>query len=198
MTIAALRRGMALSVLCSCAWACGRKPEAAKALDPRVPAVVQLPPPVLPSDTAKPDTMMQHRERIRLARRELVPNYAILGAAMVFGDRRMIASHYAPDAVFLTPDTTLTGSVAIANALAAQGPPRSLVEFNRTSIDVTIIDSTVADSGTYKAIAKRAGARDSTIERGSYVATWRVHAPPLHWVITRDEIRPNGKRHRKV
>ena len=143
MTFTVLRRGMALPMLCYCAAACGPKPEAAKALDPNAPAVVRLPPPVLPSDTAKPDTVPYYRERIRLARLELSPSYAVLGAAIVFGDRRMVASHYAPDAVLVTPESTYTGSAAIANALVALGPPNSLVEFIRTSLDLKIVDRVI-------------------------------------------------------
>ena len=189
----ALRPGTMISILCLCAVACGRKTEAAKASDPNAPAVVRLPPPVIFSDTAKPDTMLRYREKVGAANSTLAQEYAVLGAAIVFSDRRMIASMYAPDAELVTPDSTYRGFVAVANRLASLGRTQSLREFNRRSRGLGIIDSVVTDSGTYVAITKRPGA-DSIVERGSYRTSWRIHAPPLHWVMTRDELHPSGKR----
>ena len=189
---------MAIPILAFVLGACTERPAPARpnAADPNAPAVVQLPPVILPSDTAKPDTTERVRQRLAEATSALGQNYAVLGTAIVFGDRRMIASQYAPDAVLRMPGATHTGSVAIANTLAALGPPKSLKEFKRTSQGTRIADSTVADSGDFVAISKRAGA-DSLVERGTYVTTWRIHPPPMTWVIKTDELRPRATRRPK-
>lgn len=196
MTITAFRRGMVLPILCFSLAACDRKAEPAKAADPNAPAVVKLPLPILYPDTAKPDTMESHIERTNAAQSELLTNYAVLGTAVVLGDRRMIAMQYAPDAVLVTSESTYSGPVAIANALAALASSRSLRAFSRRSLDVRIIDSSVVDSGTYKLISKRRGA-DSILETGSYVAKWRIRPPPLVWMIKGEELRPAGQRRKK-
>jgi hypothetical protein len=192
----AIRRAMVPAMLCALVASCGRKAEPAKASDPNTPAVVKLPPLILPSDTAKPDTMQSHREKMNAALSVLVREYAVLGAATVFGDRRMIETQFAPDAVLVTSDSSYKGSVAIANALAALATSKSLREFNHSSRGFRIADSIVVDSGTYTLISKRAGA-DSLLERGVYVASWRMHAPPLTWVIRKEELRPGAKRRKK-
>jgi hypothetical protein len=185
MLTAAVRHGMALAILCCSAAACGRKAKPADAAD--APAVVKLPPLVLPSDTTKPDTMQARAEKVQAARTVLAQNYALLGAAIVFGDRRTIASMYAPEAILATPDSTYRGPVGIANALAAIGPPKSLRDFRRTSLTFRLVDSTVVDSGTYVAVSARKGA-DSVVERGSYLARWRMHPPPMNWALTNDRL----------
>src|ERR1019366_6262362 len=121
MMNSAIRRAMALPMLCALVAACGRKAESAKASDPNTPAVVKLPPPILPSDTAKPDTMENHRAKVDATMSVLAREYSVLGAATVFGDRSMIASHFAPDAVLVTSDSSYMGNFAIANSLAALG-----------------------------------------------------------------------------
>ena len=187
MLTATVRRGMALAVLCCSASACNGKAKQSNPGDPGAPAVVKLPPLVLPSDTAKPDTMQAHADKVSMARTTLAQNYALLGAAMVFGDRRTIASMYAPEATLTTPDSSYRGPAGIANALAALGPPKSLRRFERTSLASRIADSTVVDSGTYVAVSARTGA-DSVTERGSYLARWRVHPPPMYWALTSDRL----------
>lgn len=188
MLTAAARRGVALAVLCCSATACDRTPKPANATAAAdAPAVVKLPPPILPSDTAKPDTMPAHVEKLNRVRSSTTEGYAVLGAAIVFGDRRMIASLYSPEATLTTPDSTYRGLVAIANALAALGPPKSLRSFDRRSLVTTIVDSMVVDSGAYVAVSGRKGA-DSTIERGSFLTRWRMHPPPMHWVMTSDRL----------
>ena len=186
MLTAAARRGVALAVLCCTATACPQEPKPVNTTA-AAPAVVTLPPPILPSDTAKPDTMPAHVEKMNRARSATTEGYAVLGAAIVFGDRRMIASFYSPEATLTTPDSTYRGLVAIANALAVLGPPKSLRSFDRRSLVTTIVDSTVVDSGTYVAVAGRKGA-DSTIERGAFLTRWRMHPPPMHWVMTSDRL----------
>jgi hypothetical protein len=192
----AIRRVMVLPMLCALVASCGKKTEPEKASDPNMPAVVKLPLPIQPSDTAKPDTMESHRAKVGAALSVLAREYAVLGTATVIGDRRMIASHYAPDAVLVTSDSSYKGSVAIANALATLGTSKSLKEFNHSSRDLQIADSTVIDSGTYTLISKRPGA-DSLLERGVYLASWRMHAPPLTWVIRKEELRPSAKRRKQ-
>lgn len=192
----AIRRAVALPVLCVLFAACGRKTEPVKASDPNTPAVVKLPPLILPSDTATPDTMDSHREKMNAVRSVLVRGYAVLGAATVFGDRRMLATQFAPDAVLVTSDSSYKGSIAIADALAALGTSKSLREFNHSSRGFRIADSIVVDSGTYTLISKRTGA-DSLVERGVYVTSWRMHAPPLSWMIKKEELRPAVRRRKQ-
>lgn len=159
---------------------------AQRAANPNIPAVIQVPPPVLPSDThhvvpapapSTPKEMLQ----------VLGSNYAILGLAIVSGDRRMIGATYAPDAELTTPDTTLHGAVAIAQSMGQMGPRNSLREFRRTPRATNVQDSTVTDSGAYVILSKRAGA-DSLVERGTYATVWRARAGGKNWVILTDHI----------
>jgi hypothetical protein len=196
MSNTAIRRALALPMLCVLVAACGRKAQPAKASDPNAPAVVKLPLPVLASDTAKPDTMQSHLEKTNAALAELLTNYSVLGTAVVLGDRRMIGMQYAPDAVLVTPDSTYRGLVAVANALAELSSSRSLRAFRRRSLALKIVDSTVIDSGSYTLISKRPGA-DSLLERGVYIANWRMHPPPLVWVIKKEEMRPSAPKRKK-
>ena len=188
----AVWRGVALPVLCLGLAACGNTPAPAKKSDADAPAVVLLPPPILPSDTAKPDTMGEHVQKLASVRAHLVGDYATLGAAIAFGDRRIIATFYAPDAILITPDSTRIGIPDITATLAALGRSRSVQRFDRTPVELRIVDSTVVDSGRYVSVSKRAGA-DSVFERGAYVSTWRMHQAPLNWVMKRDELRPGAK-----
>jgi hypothetical protein len=77
--------------------------------------------------------------------------------------------------------------VAIANGLANLGPAKSLRDFRRRSLVTRIVDSTVIDSGTYVILTKRPGA-DSLFERGRYATVWRIHAPPMNWLIMHDHL----------
>lgn len=183
----AIHRGMALSILCIFVSACSgsRADSRAPAKDPGAPAVVQVPAVVLPSDTIKKDSTPDARSALEAAKRSIAGDFAVLGAAIAFGDRRMIATTYAPDAEVITPEKTYTGSMAIASGLGRLGPSNSLAEFRRRSLAMRIVDSTVVDSGVYIVLTKRVGA-DSVFERGRYATTWRIHAPPLNWLITRD------------
>ena len=192
-----VRRWMALAVLCSVVAACDQKSGPKHTAQADAPAVVKLPPPLLPSDTARPDTIEAHNQKMREAGATLERNYAVLGAAMVFGDRRMVASMYAPSATLETPDSTYRGSTAIAYALTALGPPKSLRAFNRRSLALRVVDSTVIDSGMYAAVSVRQGA-DSTVERGSYMAQWRIHPAPMEWMLSSDRLfraakKPKGR-----
>lgn len=184
---------MALAISCACVSACGGGAKPADTARADAPAVVKLPPPVLASDTLKPDTMESHVQRMSMVRGTLAGNYAVLGAAITFGDRRMIASFYTPDAMLSTPDSTYRGVAPIANALAALGPPKSMRAFNRMSVVLRVVDSTVIDSGTYSIVSARQGI-DSIVEHGTYMSRWRINPAPMSWTLTSDRLlRERGK-----
>jgi hypothetical protein len=181
----ALWRGMALAVLCLASAACNKPDARANAADPNTPAVVKAPPVVLASDTAKkPDTT---EISMLLAKTTTARNYAILGLAIARGDQAMVGAEYGPDAKLITPSGTFTGKNAIVHLYSGFV---GLKSFQRISRVTTIKDSTVADSGSYAMVIRRAGAADSTVERGSYSSLWRVHAEPLEWVMWSDRLYP--------
>lgn len=164
------------------------------AADPSRPAVVKAPPLVLPSDTMKPDTTTSHRDRMQALSRELVQPYALMAAAAVWGDRRMLGSFYAPDGVLKFDDSTFTGRDRVVEALVSRGRLAGLAEWNRQSRVLTgHPDSVYVDSGSYVMVAKRPGAKDRT-ERGLYVATWRHQGGDNPWILLRDEIKPATSR----
>lgn len=188
MSPSAIRRGMLLPLLCWVVQACSSPKSGTRAAgDPGAPAIVTRPSVVLASDTAKPSTIPRPVVALEDAKREVATNLAVLGMAITVGDRRMIGATYATDAEFVTADTTYRGAAAIANGLGALGPAKGLRDFQRRSVAMRIVDSTVVDSGTYALLTKRAGA-DSLMERGRYATTWRMHAQPLHWLIVRDHL----------
>lgn len=193
MKASALLRGMTFTMACVVGVACSNKPKAdarSAANDPYAPAIVRGAPIILPGDTLKPDTAAKHAAAADEVRRELNTDYSVLGAAIVFGDPNMIGASYAADARLVTPDSTVTGVAAIARTLSKLGPAKSLREFQRRSLATRVVDSTVTDSGTFIVFTKRAGA-DSILERGHYATMWRMHAPPFHWLITRDRLYPD-------
>jgi hypothetical protein len=197
MTSFATRRGVALPILCFLANACTPKADQRSAAkDPNTPAVVQAPSVVLASDTAKKDTTPSAVVTMDGAKRVLASNFAVLGAAIAFGDRQMIGANFAPDAEVVTPDTTYKGLVAIANGLGRLGRANSLRDFQRRSVTMKIVDSTVIDSGVYVVLTKRPGA-DSVLERGRYATTWRIHPPPGEWLITHDRLYRDPARKKK-
>ena len=187
----ALRRGMALVALILAVSACnnnnGSTPGAKD--DPNKPAVVKVPPIVLASDTAKPDTMQHHRMKMDAIRLKLAENYAIMDAAITHHDARMVASMYAPDAQLTTSDSIFEGARPIAIGLSHLSVARSVRSFGRRSLGFATADSIVTDSGSYVILSQRAGA-DSLIERGKYVTSWRMHDAPLAWTIHRDHLAP--------
>ena len=180
---------MALPILCLLALACTapKSDKGSSLRDPGAPAVVRAPPVVLPSDTMKRPSEGSSSVKLDAARQTIATNYAVLGAAIAFGDRRMIGASYAPDAEVVTPDRQFRGLNAIVNGLASLGVGKSLKEFQRRSLVTTIVDSTVIDSGTYVMLIKRVGA-DTAFERGRYATTWRVVPPPHDWVIVSDHL----------
>jgi len=185
------RLGMALCILCAAVSACGKQDARARAANPDTPAVVKVAPPILPGDTAKRrDTTVVS---VETAKATMSRNYAVLGAAISFGDQKMVAAQYAPTASLSTPDGTFNGKAAIVHELARL---RGLKDFTRMSFVTSIVDSTVSDSGKYVMVVKRAGA-DSSVERGAYAAIWRIHPEPLEWVMTQDHLYPMGKKNPK-
>lgn len=170
--------------------ACGGVAEKSKD-DPNRPAIVEAPPIVLPSDTAKVDTMPAFRERVAQLTTELAREYAILGTAMVLDDRRMIAAPYADDAILTIGDSSYTGKTAIAFALSALARRNSLKDMTRTTRAIATLDSTVVDSGSYIMSGQRTGGalEQST---GSYIAVW-LHHSDNRWVLRRDSITPATK-----
>lgn len=167
---------------------CG-KPRDAVRDDPNRPAVVQAPPVVLPSDTAKPDTMMNHRERMSQLSRELLEPYATISAGIVFRDRRLLTGVYAPLAELTLDDSLYKGTTNIADALIAMGQRSGLTDWQRHSrVLSSHVDSIYVDSGYYAMRAARPGGVKRE-ETGSYVSTWRHLGGPTPWVLLKDQIK---------
>jgi hypothetical protein len=163
------------------------------AADPSRPAVVKAPPVILPSDTAKPDTMASHMERMARLSRELAEPYALIAFGAVNGDRRLLSTIYAPDAVFVLGDSAHRGLASVVDAVIAVGRQTGLADWTRQSRVLTgHSDSTYVDSGFYVMRARRQGG-PSRESRGTYVATWRHLGGPTPWVLLRDELKPGGK-----
>ncbi|MFI5244186.1 MAG: nuclear transport factor 2 family protein [Gemmatimonadales bacterium] len=183
---------MALPViLCLAIIACSKPDARANAADPNTPAVVKAPPPVLPGDTIRkqPEPVVSTEE----ARNIVSRNYALLGAAFAFVDPKLVNAAYAPTAELTTPNGTFTGQAAILKEYQSFGMDGSVKEFTRQSAVLQIVDSTVVDSGAYTVVRKREGA-DSTVVRGAYASVWRIHPPPMEWVMTKDHLYPATKK----
>jgi hypothetical protein len=177
-----------LFVAFALAAACNGKSDAPASADR--PAVVQAPPVILPSDTAKPDTTAQHLEKMASLMRELSQPYALISAGIIFGDRRMVTSFYAPQAEVTIADSTYKGVTDVANALVAFGRRSGMTEWNRAPWRLTgKPDSIYIDSGYYVMTAQRPGGPKHQ-ERGTYVATWRHIGGPDPWVLLKDHIVP--------
>jgi hypothetical protein len=184
-------RGMALPILCLAFSACNKPDARAVAADPNSPAVVKLPPPVLPGDTVR--KVVQPVVTTETARMTLSRNYALLTAGLVFADEKLLAGSYAPNAELITPNGRFTGTGAILKEFHGFGMDGSVKEFQRRSAALKIVDSTVVDSGSYTVVRKRLGA-DSTVERGVYASVWRIHPAPMDWVMTRDHLYPSARK----
>jgi hypothetical protein len=171
--------------------ACGKGDGTSKQ-DPNRPAVVKLPPPILPSDTAHPDTMGTYRERMDQLKQRLLPWYALVGATAVYGDRRTILQFYSTDATLRLGNTTFTGAVEIANGLVELAKRNSVKEFERMSRVVNATDSVAVDSGSYTILSRRQGGMASD-QRGTYVSTWkRRPGGDPDWVIRHDVLTPTS------
>ena len=68
----------------------------------------------------------------------------------------------------------------------------SVKDFQRQPGKTKIVDSTVVDSGVYAVTRQRGGA--TTREIGAYAAEWRIHAPPMDWLMTKDHLYPAKKK----
>jgi ketosteroid isomerase-like protein len=178
-------RGMALPILCLAITACGKPGAPAKNNDPNTPAVVKAPRPLVATDTIKPPVPPVIEPDA--ARTIVLRDYALVGAGLAFRDAKLLTLFYAPDAVLTTPNGTARGKGAILREYQSFGMDGSVSEFQRQSIVLQVApDSTVLDSGTY--IAKRKGGRGATTETGPYASVWRIHPPPMDWVMTKDHL----------
>jgi hypothetical protein len=171
--------------------ACGKPDARANAADPNAPAVVKAPPPLLPADTAKkppPPPLIPDDE----VRTKLSTLYALAGAGLSFVDPRLITAAYAPEAQLTTPNGTFTGTQAILKEYRSFAMDGSVKDFQRQSARAKIVDSTVVDTGAYAVTRQHGGA--TTTEVGAYAAEWRIHAPPMEWVMTKDHLYPAKKK----
>jgi hypothetical protein len=190
----AVRCGVGIGVACLPVVACSTRDSAshASADDPNRPAVIRLPPPILPSDTAKPDTTEQTQARIAFARNVLIQGYAVISASLAFRDPALLREVYSPDAVLQTPDSTYRGLAAVSAGLAALARGASITELRRSPDRILMgPDSTVLDSGTYVIVSKREGGPERE-QRGRYGATWRMLAPPMAWALKSDRLHKAG------
>ncbi|MBI1810270.1 MAG: hypothetical protein HYR75_10265 [Gemmatimonadetes bacterium] len=193
-------RGVALSILCCTVAACSKPdPDAQRKVDPNLPAVVKLAPPVLPSDTAKKPVEMPAWAGDDSLRVHTMRNFAILGAMMAFKDERSTMLSYDPHAELVLQDSTVRGAKDIAATLVAFAKQRSMGEFVRTTraMHVDWKDSTALDSGTYTIETQRDGGQ-VVKEGGHFVTRWRLHPPPTEWAILRDELKPDRGARKKV
>lgn len=190
MMRSALRRGMALPILCLAAAACGKPDARPNAADPNAPAVVRAPQPLLPGDTVTkvvPPVVEQDDARMMLSRL-----YALAGAGLSMIDPKLITAAYSPNARLTTPNGTFTGTAAILKEFQSFGMDGSVKDFNRQSLRLKVVDSTVIDSGTYYVTRSSARGGKST-EQGAYAAEWRILAPPMDWIMTKDHLYPAKK-----
>ncbi len=191
-------RGVVLSILC-CTAACSKNADQQRKVDPNLPAVVNVGPPILPSDTAKKPVILPGWTLDDSLRFHAMQNFALLGAMMAFKDQRNVMLQYHPQAELVLQDSTVRGSKDISAALVEFAKQKSLGEFVRTtkSMHANWTDSTVIDSGTYTIETKREGGQ-VVKEAGRFVTVWRVHAPPTEWTIFRDELKPDRSARKTV
>jgi hypothetical protein len=185
---------MALSILCFAIIACGKPEARANAADPNTPAVVKVAPIVLASDTAKKP--VEPVVTTDAARMMISRDYALSGAGLAMMDPDLLISGYAPAAELTTPNGKFTGKAEILKEYKSFGMDGTVKEFRRQSAVLKVVDSTVVDSGTYIVLRKRVRG-DSTVESGAYAAVWRINAPPLDWVMTKDHLYSATKTKRK-
>jgi hypothetical protein len=184
-------RGMALPILCLAFSACSKPDARAGAADSNAPAVVRAPQPTLPGDTAK--KVVEPVIDADDARMTVSRDYALAGAGLSMLDPKLIVSAYAPDAELTTPNGKFTGTQAIVKEFQSFGMDGSVKDFNRQSVKLKVVDSTVVDTGTYY-VTRKKGASQPVIEHGAYAAVWRIHPAPMEWVMTKDHLYPASKK----
>lgn len=190
-----MRNVFAICAVAVLSTACSESKTAADAskADPNKPAVIQVPPVVLTSDTAKPDTMPAHRARMEAAAGDLRAEYSIMITAAMMNDRRMVGSMVAPNAVVRLADTTLTGRDAIVNGLVDFTLRTSLRDMQRYSRAIHAAGTTYTDSGSYVLTSQRGIAKPRE-ERGTYVSVWnRGDGSEARWQMLRDELTPDSQ-----
>ena len=127
-------RGMALPAVTFIGiTACGKPDARANAADPNTPAVVKAPPPVLAGRHGTEAMETQPWCPWEEARVTVSRDYAMLGAAVVFGDPKLLPPSYAPTAVLTTPNGTFSGQDAIVKEYGSFGMDGSVKAFNRQS-----------------------------------------------------------------
>lgn len=189
-----MRNVFATCAITLLATACGEPRAVAETsnTDPNKPAVIQVPPVILPSDTATPDTMPAYMEKIASAKSEIMPEYSLITAAAVLGDQRTLATQLAPDVVIKMAGVTLTGRDPAVAGLVEFARRNSLREILRQSHVLNAIGSTFTDSGAYLMVAQR-GIAKPVEQRGTYVSVWRQGSgSEPKWQMVRDELTPDA------
>lgn len=167
--------------------ACTGKPKAPDPSDPNAPAVVKVPKVVLPSDTAKPDTMPAYIDRRETVRRTIPAEYAVLAAAITVADRETITSFYTSNATMRLGKSEVPGPQEIARVLADFGTRNSVKELNRTSRLLEGRNGAFVDSGEFVVIAQRTGGQ-RRVSQGTYRTEWIFDPVTSHWRVRRDEL----------
>ncbi len=188
-----MRNTIAICAIALLSAACSESKTAADAskADPNKPAVIQAPPVVLHSDTAKPDTMPAYRARMEAAAGDLRAEHSILITAAMLNDRRMVGSMLAPNAVVRLSDTTISGRDAVVNGLVDFALRTSLRDMQRYSRAIHAAGTTYTDSGAYVLTSQRGIAKPRE-ERGTYVSVWdRGDGSEARWQLLRDELTPD-------
>jgi hypothetical protein len=188
-----MRKAIVISAVAVMATACAEPKAVADAsrADPNKPAVLQYPPVILPSDTAKPDTMPEYMEKIARAKSEILPEYSLITAASVMGDRRTLGAELADDVVIKMAGVTLSGRDSAVAGLVLFARRNSLREILRQSHSLNAIGTTYTDSGAYLMVAQR-GVAKPVEQRGTYVTVWRRGSgTEPKWQMVSDELTPD-------
>lgn len=188
-----MRNTIAICAVALLSAACSESKNVADAskADPNTPAVIQAPPIILPSDTAKVDTMPAYRDRMSAALSEINPEYSLLTATAVLGDRRMLAATLAPDVTMRLADTTFTGRDAAVFGFTDFMLRNSVKDLLRQSRVLNAIGPTYTDSGQYLMVSQR-GVGKPVEQRGTYVSVWtRSEKAERRWHLLRDELTPD-------
>lgn len=183
------RIALLATVLSACGSGAPKNDTAAPADQPAVIAVpLNVPTPKVSQTASSAPKLIPDDPTERNA--VLSTGYALVTATMINQDARVLGTLYAPDAQLHTPAGTLSGVAPVVRRLLDLSRTKSLSEFQRMSQHVRLVDdSTLVDSGSYVMTSKRQ-AKDSTMERGQYVATWRARTARDKWVMLEDALTP--------